>query len=62
MLYVDCAGLSIGTHTVPIQITASDETVLQVLSEVTPQSITVTVTNEAMMIDEMIEPNNGAVE
>ena len=62
VLYVDCAGLSIGTHTVPIQITASDETVLQVLSEVTPQSITVTVTNEAMMIDEMIEPNNGAVE
>ena len=46
-LYVDCTGLTVGTYTLPIQISAFNEEVANALSEVTPQSVSITLANEA---------------
>lgn len=61
-LYVDCAELTLGTHTVPLQISTSNEAVAALLDTVSPQYITITLSNAAIMIDEIEQPSNGIAE
>lgn len=58
LFYVDCNHLAAGTYTLPIQVEALNETVHEVLQEVSPQTVTVTLQAEVMILPNR-EPENG---
>ena len=58
LFYVDCNHLAAGTYTLPIQVEALNETVHEALQEVSPQTVTVTLQAEAMILPNR-EPENG---
>ena len=58
LFYVDCNHLAAGTYTLPIQVEALNETVHEALQEVSPQTVTVTLQAEVMILPNR-EPENG---
>ncbi len=58
LFYVDCNHLTAGTYTLPIQVEALNETVHEALQEVSPQTVTVTLQAEVMILPNR-EPENG---
>ena len=57
LFYVDCNHLAAGTYTLPIQVEALNETVHEALQEVSPQTVTVTLQAEVMILPNR-EPEN----
>ena len=58
LFYVDCNHLAAGTYTLPIQVEALNESVHEALQEVSPQTVTVTLQAEVMILPNR-EPENG---
>ncbi len=59
VLYVDCHGLHPGPHVLPVQVEGANEAVLNALQLVSPQTVTVTLSDDRANLPENEAANNN---